>query len=71
MKSVRVLFSDIMLVIVSFPDFECILRLDNRQPVRCDQYDLMKNVMGNKKLDIPEGCERLVNLLNLFNQIFS
>jgi hypothetical protein len=40
-------------------DFECILRLDNRQPVRCDQYDSMKNVIKNKKLDIPEGCERV------------
>jgi hypothetical protein len=42
-------------------DFECILRLDNRQSVRCDQYDLMKNVTRDKKLDIPEGCERLVS----------
>jgi len=40
-------------------DFECILRLDNRKAVRCDQYDIMKNVIGNKKLDIPEGCERI------------
>ncbi|UJR21975.1 hypothetical protein I4U23_025043 [Adineta vaga] len=40
-------------------DFECILRLDNRQPVRCDQYDMMKNVIREKKLEIPEGCERV------------
>ena len=33
-------------------DFECILRLDNRQPVQCNQYDCMKNVNGNKKLVI-------------------
>ncbi|CAF1129640.1 unnamed protein product [Rotaria sordida] len=40
-------------------DFECILRLDNCQPVPCDQYDLMKNINGNKELDIPDGCERV------------
>ncbi|CAF1511761.1 unnamed protein product [Adineta ricciae] len=40
-------------------DFECILRLDNRKPVRFDQYDLTKNISGDKKLEIPEGCERV------------
>ena len=39
-------------------DFECILRLDNRQAVRCDSFDPMKAIRGNKKLEIPSGCER-------------
>jgi len=48
-------------------DFECILRLDNRRPVRCEQYDLMQNVTGAKKLDIPEGCERVAIQLTTAN----
>ncbi|CAF3668501.1 unnamed protein product [Rotaria sp. Silwood1] len=40
-------------------DFECILRLDNHQPIPCDQYNLMKNISGSKELDIPDGCERV------------
>ncbi|CAM2726441.1 unnamed protein product [Rotaria socialis] len=48
-------------------DFECILRLDNRQPVRCDQYDFTKNIGGNKELHIPEGCERVAILVTTPN----
>ncbi|CAF3806570.1 unnamed protein product [Adineta steineri] len=40
-------------------DFECILRLDNHQPVQCDQFNTMKNITRDKKLEIPEGCERV------------
>jgi hypothetical protein len=56
-----------MSFIIDALDFECILRLNNRQAVRCDQYDLMKNITGNKKLDIPEGCERVAILLTTPN----
>ncbi len=33
--------------------------MDNHKPVRFDQYDLIKNMNGNKKLHIPDGCERV------------
>lgn len=33
--------------------------MDNRQPVRRDQYDSTKKVTENKILDIPKGCERV------------
>ena len=39
-------------------DFQCVLRLDNRQPVRFDQFNNMRDIGGDKKLEIPEGCER-------------
>ncbi len=41
--------------------------MDNRRPVRCDQYDIMKNITENKKLDIPEGYERVAIQLTTSN----
>jgi hypothetical protein len=43
-------------------DFECVLQLDNHQPVRCDQNSSMKNINDNKTVSIPNGCERYVVL---------